>query len=207
VNDLTISPWHVLNIDISNAIREDFDFNNLINESTIRDLWPYNRETISELFSAEWLAYMNEIGLPPDSATIFYRSPFFEESMAHVDLFQNPIRPAVFALNWVVSEGDDSEMIWFDTPDTPGEYIMYDATEVGSRNMSWPMSSFDGKHMYRRTLGKQLTLVATGRPHNIIVNKIPRWCISVRFSTRTFNIQSWEEAIAHFSKFIVKAPE
>jgi len=199
-------PWHVLDIDISNAVRKDFDFNKLKDETTVWDLWPYNRNTINQLFTPEWLTYMNDIGLPPDSATIFYRSPFFVEPMAHVDLFQNPIRPAVFALNWVVGDSDDSEMIWFDTPETPGEYILYDENEVGTRTMAWPMSFFDEDKMTRRTLGNQLTLVATGRPHNILVNKNPRWCISVRFSTRTFNIQSWDEATAFFSKFIINEP-
>jgi hypothetical protein len=207
VSNLSESPWHVLNVDVSNAINKDFDFNKLINESTTHDLWPYTGEKLQQLFAPEWLAYMADLGILPDSATIFYRSPFFVEPNAHIDLFQNPIRPAVYALNWVVNKDDDSEMVWFDNPDIPGEYIMYDATEVGSRNMSWPMTYFADKPIYRRTLGNQLTLLTTGWPHNIIVNKTPRWCISLRFSTRTFNIQSWEEAIAHFDKFIVKAPE
>jgi hypothetical protein len=203
VNKLSDRPWHVLNVDVTGAINKEFDFNELITDAPTYLLRPYTGETLQQLFAPEWLAYMAELGILPDSATIFYRSPFFVEPNAHIDLFQNPIRPAAYALNWVVNTDDDSEMIWFDTPDTTGEYMLYDPSEIGSGNMSWPMTEFANKPIYRRTLGTKLTLLTTGWPHNVIVNKTPRWCISLRYSTRTFNIQSWDEAIAQFNKFIV----
>ena len=63
--------WHVLNIDVSSAIRSEFDFNYLFEKTegatSLKEhgwcQWYFGEEKLSELLKQEWLDYMKSIDL------------------------------------------------------------------------------------------------------------------------------------------------
>jgi hypothetical protein len=73
-------PWHVLNLDISNAVREDFDFQNLYRKSEYNGksagVWNYMNHNVDQLLSQKWIDSMHSIGLPVKSAMVFFREPY-----------------------------------------------------------------------------------------------------------------------------------
>jgi hypothetical protein len=197
-------PWQVLNIDISKAIRSDFNFDNLLAHSKFVDepaaLWNFADEKLTELFDSTWLSHFDHLGFKIRNALLFYRTANYVHPVAHIDYVgnQHPV-PAIYALNFVVSPNDDSSMVWFQPVNKSGS-IGTDANFDNPQNHYefWPIDQLTGCEIARRCIGNQLTLVNTGTIHNIFMGNQPRWAVSIRL-TRNDQINSWEDAVNVFS--------
>lgn len=193
-------PWYRLNIDISNAIRADFDFDKLYAQSEYASkplgIWAYSKDQITDVVNQAWLDYMSSIGLNPSEIMLFYREPHYITPDAHIDIRKNN-NLAVYAINWVLDAEDTSEMVWFKTPSDTGHA---DITTANTYYKSWPMEELE--ELSRCCIKDIPTLVSIGIPHNIIVNDRPRWVISIRFPIEE-HIQDWHTAEDVFQNFII----
>jgi hypothetical protein len=200
-------PWHVLDIDISDAIRLDLDFGQLLEKSDAVDksifLWNFANESLTELFDSQWLAYIKSLGFEIRNTLLFYRAPNYVHPLAHIDYVgtANPV-PAIYALNFVIDHDDDSCMVWFDRTEQSG-MMTTDADYSNPQNHYefWPMDQLVGCEIDRRCIGRQLTLISTGTVHNIIMGKKPRWAVSMRL-VRNDQINSWADAVNCFAPWI-----
>jgi hypothetical protein len=193
-------PWHVLDIDISNAVRKNFDFQNLYSKSEYNGkpagIWNFMHNTVDQLLSQQWIDYMHSIGLPVKSAMVFFREPYYIHSGAHVDVFWNG-EIAIGAINWILDPMDDSEMIWYDVPLDSGQSLL---TPAQTKYLHWDLDSVENHVLDRRCIAAQPTLVNVGIAHNIIVKSRSRWAISVRLESGV--VDSWQEMVDFFSPFI-----
>jgi len=193
-------PWHVLNLDISNAVREDFDFENLYSKSEYNGksagIWNFMHNTVDQLLSQQWIDYMYSISLPVKSAIVFFREPYYIHQEAHVDMFWNG-QVAIGAINWVLDPLDDSEMIWYDVPLDTGQSLR---TPTVVNYLRWDLDSVENHVLDRRCIAKLPTLVNVGIPHNVIVRSRSRWAVSVRLDLQL--VHSWQDTVDHFSPFI-----
>lgn len=193
--------WYKLNLDISNAIRSDFDFENFLagaeyvakNQSGV---WGFGGDNLTNMFTDTWLEYMKSINLEVSAVLIFYRMPHFTHSEAHIDYLYGRNDTSNIAINWVINE-DDSSMAWYHTPDDVATRIRKFTPGGGHEYISWPMTEV--AEIERHTIGHTPTLVRIDIPHNIIVNNNPRWSVSVRLAG---NDREWEKIVDKFAPFI-----
>jgi len=196
-------PWHRLNISIENALKKEFDFKEFYNNSSFAGqpggLCLFNNQTMHDLFSAPWLAYMKELGLEVGSCNVFYRTPHYIHPQAHVDTFRD-FRPTLYGLNWTLDANDDSDMVWYDPPQDVGEF----ALASGIKTKLYDMKLIQDYELSRVCIGNQLTLVNVTYPHNVIVRERERWAISVRLTPEAnAGINSWEDAVDKYQSFIL----
>jgi len=192
-------PWHVLDIDTSNALNPKFDAEKFRLESAYADkplgIWCYRDNDMLQFLNSEWLEYMDRRGMTIGSFLMFYREPHFIYPEAHVDInWQNSL-PHIFALNWVFSPDDDSFMTWYDVPNESGTDA---TTSADTKYRFWKLNDVKDKEFARHTIGNKLTMVRTGIAHNIIVNKQPRWLISLRFKNSP-EITDWKSAVDYYN--------
>ena len=174
--------WYSLNIDFSNALRKDWEWK-------IPDLKKsYIRSESSRMFNAEWLSYMNSIGVPINHAVLFYRTPNGDPPTAHIDINGNNHTPIHYALNWIV-KGKNSEMKWYNLPDTypDTKYSMANAPYI-----DWPMSELE--EIDKANIQSYFTLVRTDIPHKVTTHEESRWAISIRSSV----LANWNDVVSHF---------
>lgn len=195
-----IKSWYVLNINVNNAIRQDYAFDDLIKTSdrvkTVGgDMWMINFAKLPELFNTEWLDYMKSIEVEVDHVLLFYRNPWFQHPEAHIDLPYNRGSLMSSTLNWVIGE-DTSEMVWFKTPDG----INLDdikITQSDNPYLSFPMESLEKIDSHR--IGNKLTLVRVDIPHNIVMGPTPRWAVSLRTKHKT-KPGEWNQVVEFFER-------
>jgi hypothetical protein len=196
--------WHVLNVDVSRALRDTFNPTEYYNNSEFKDkpvgLWAIHDTELHTIFSDEWLAYMESINLKVGSCLMFYRQPHYIYPEIHVDVYKTDHEPAIYALNWTLEEDDDSEMVWYDIPIETGSL---DTHLIPTPYKWWPMSD-EYPEIERRAVGNKMTIVNIGLPHNIIVRDKPRWCFSVRMYRRSKPITDWKSAVDYFKPFILE---
>ena len=195
-------PWQTLNIDVSNAVRNDFDFDKLFNESEFKNgqagIWRFERKHFTKLLSQEWIDQMHALGLMVQAALVFYRKPYYFHHEAHVDVSWTGDLCSS-AINWTMDPLDDSEMIWYDVSiDTAKTEI----TQANTKYFYWPNSEVEGKIFASKRIGVTPTLVNVSVAHNIIVRERPRWAISVRLGQS--EPKTWKEAVDFFRPFIVE---
>jgi hypothetical protein len=179
--------WYTLDIDISNALRKDWEWN--IPESSTLDVKIEN----TRIFNQDWLDYMQSIGIPVVRAMLFYRNSMCIQKNAHVDLrgpdSNGNISYINYAMNWVLG-GKDSEMIWYNLPD---KNIDVKYSMANTPYIQWPISTLE--EIERVNIQNSLTLIRTDIPHSIQVQSEPRWCISARSDISGY---SWQQAVDHF---------
>lgn len=194
--------YHVLNIDVSNAIRKDFSFDKFLAESKFAGkpagVW-FILNNLGDYFDPDWLTYMESLDLQLGSCLIFYREPHYIHPEAHIDIFEETKKPAIYALNFVVDPDDDSEMVWYDVPPESGQYAR---TIADTPYVFWPMSEVENKVLDKCNIKRQLTLVSVGQAHNIIVRNKARWSFSIRFRRNSKSITNWKEAVDYFKPFM-----
>jgi len=142
------------------------------------------KKPISEIFSKEWIDYVDSIGLELWKSTLlFYRRPNYYAHRAHVD-----IQTICCGINWIIG-GEDSEMIWYKLPE--GEHKTKTSI-AGTPYLSWPTIELEeiGRHKLSTT---KLTLVRVDIPHAILVKSKDRWCISVRPISKQFEL--WDDTV------------
>lgn len=196
-------PWHVLNLDISDALRNDLDLIKMRNTSQTPEspvgIWFFDKDRLGEILTTEWIKRMRSIGIPIWSALVFYRDPYFVHPEVHVDLrWTGDLQPASSAINWVFDPLDDSEMTWYDLPYDTGTLKI---TPANTRYLSWPMEEAEPHLIASRTIGVTPTLVNTAIAHNIIVKERPRWVVSVRCKD---DVTNWEQALEFYKPWIVE---
>lgn len=176
--------WYSLNIDFSNALRKDWEWNISSLEKE------YIQCVNTEMFNPDWLNYMASIGVPIEYAMLFYRKPITNSNAAHVDVNGNkkPITYVPCGINWII-EGQDSEMSWYNLPE---QYPDIKYTMANTPYINWPVSELE--EIDTANMQNSFTLVRTDVPHNVTVNEKPRWAISVRSHVFT----TWENAVNHF---------
>lgn len=200
-------PWHALDIDVSNAVRSDFDFDTLLLQSPYANdpaaMWNFKDDTLTDLLEQQWLNYFRSLGFAIRNVLLFYRAPEYVHNVAHIDYVgtESPV-PAIYALNFVASPDDDSEMVWYQHCGTSGNR----GTDAANQNPQnhyefWPMETIVNKEISRRCIGNKMTLVSTGHIHNVVMGKQQRWAVSIRLVPNT-GINSWSDAVGYFSHFI-----
>jgi hypothetical protein len=195
-----LKPWYVLDIDISNAIRDDFDFDKLLADTQATNpspvhMWSYLLDNVGQLYSQDWLDYMKNIGLPVLGTLIFWRQADYQHPTMHIDSPHKTGGKLGLSINWCVGP-DSAEMVWYETPSTPGNF---GETNVGSLYQEWPIEN--GIEITRCCIGPTPTVVRIDIPHNVIMNNQPRLSISCRIDFRT---DTWEQAVEFVKPFIVE---
>jgi hypothetical protein len=187
---MNIRCWYELDIDISNAVRDDFQWPDISNVTKV-GIWSRKAEKI---FDPIWLAYMNELGFKIKTSMLFYRMPFFCSKMAHVDTYgSDPTIASPCGLNWVKG-GQGSEMLWYKMPPPPYK-VKY--TPANTPFFEWPV--IDLELIDRCPIRDKLIMTRVDIPHSIAVSAEPRWSISARTD---YQLGSWEESLEFFSKVI-----
>jgi hypothetical protein len=196
-------PWHELTLDVTNALRKDIVLNDLLINSEFVNapggIWHFQADTIEKLLSADWIQHMHEIGIPVRNLMIFYRTPYFLHTEAHIDLLWSG-GPAISAINWTVDAQDDSDMIWYDTPPDPP---VEDMTPAETKYTSWHLDQIAPYESARKTIGITPTLVRTDIPHNVETRSRHRWCLSVRYKIPEGT--SWAGTVDYFTPWIKNA--
>ena len=189
----------MLNVDTSNALNPDFDAEKFRSESTQADnpaaIWSRRGDEMFQFLNKDWLEHLKSIGIAVSSFLMFYRNAHYVHPEVHVDTFWHNKLPNVYGINWVFSPNDDSFMTWYDLPFETG---IQDVTITNTTYRYWHLDDVKDKEIARYTIGNKLTLVRTGIPHNIIVNKQPRWLISLRFKT-TLETTDWNSTVDYYN--------
>jgi hypothetical protein len=206
-------PWQQLDIDISNAIRKDFDFADLLAKSQFAGqpagLWHFKNDDVDKILDPQWMTAIHDQGIPVKNAMVFYREPFYIHPEAHIDVRWNNT-PCIAAINWTLDLLDDSEMVWYNEPPVPSEMVYLnrqpseiDTTPAATKYLSWPLHEIKPYWVACKTIGTVPTLVRTGTPHNIIMRSRPRWAISVRYEDK--HLSNWQETVDFFKPWIKDA--
>jgi hypothetical protein len=202
-----LKPWHVVDIDVSNAIRSDFDFDRILQErnQTIPNHghnWRFAANCsdgqLTDFFNRSWLDYMKDIGFEICDLQVFYKEANFMWHRAHIDMTYNPKAQLGAALNWCVGP-DDGEMIWYELPNEMVEDTKTKRTEADTRFYDWDIRGLT--EVTRRVIGPKCTVVRVDVPHNIAMYEHPRWSISARTNQR---FASWHDVINKVQSIIIE---
>jgi hypothetical protein len=182
--------WYRLNINVDNALSNDWVFPPTDDTWNGIGLWPFEKDKI---FSNDWLHTMDNLELPITGSILFYREPNLVDDIAHVDLVGENAKTVHLGFNWVFG-GKGSEMIWYDRPSNWSDRNL-ELTPDGNKFMAWKIS--DLVEIDRCSIQNELTLVRVDYPHSIIVGDEERWAISARTSMQEM---TWDEAVAHLKE-------
>jgi hypothetical protein len=193
--------WYTLDIDIKNSIQPKFDFEKLIQNSTHLneqhwDMWTYRYDSLSEIFTNEWLEYMISKNLEISSALLFYRLPNVLSQEAHTDMPMISGNGLSCPINWVIGK-DTSDMIWYKLP-KEYDHSKYQLSSSNNKYATFSISQLI--EIERRIIGNTPTLVRVDVPHMILLGQEPRWAISARTKVK-FN--SWEKTIEYMTSYIL----
>jgi hypothetical protein len=152
-------------------------------------MWSYKPH---EILNPQWISKLTEIGLDVHEVLLFYCGPYYNPGVAHIDIKMSKAEPSIFGLNWVISGGIDTTMIWYELP--PGETINIKYTPVGTKYSSYPYTSL--LECDSALIQNDLTLVNVGAPHRIKSHESHRWCVSIRSSLQDkHEINSWNAIV------------
>jgi len=193
-------PWHMVDIDVGNAVRKDFDLDAKLASSQKHAkesayLWKYSNNTIGDLFNTEWLDYMKDIGLEIQYGSIFYRDPYYVHPTAHIDLADGASGNLGASFNWCLRPSD-ADMTWYKIPPAGGEVYI---TAAGTPALDWPLDQVE--EISRKQINEECTLVRIDIPHNVIVRSLPRWCVTAR-TKQKFAPGDWSGVLKLAQPFI-----
>lgn len=179
--------WYKLNVKhTSNAISMHWRFPEIQGNYGI---WSLDGQ-IKNIFTEEWLEHMGSVGLYPEHIMLFYRGIGERSTGAHVDILppgKPPLEFTTAALNFVLM-GDNSEMVWYETPEKPKDVSF---TPAKTPYIEWKKTEL--KEIDRVHVGRELMVVRTNVPHTVEMGNTPRWCISTRLFEN--HKLTWEETI------------
>lgn len=189
--------WYKIDLDINNALLPNVlsidALDTLAPTNTPYDnlkVWKIAVDRMQDVFNAEWLDKMRQQGMAMDIALIFYRPAFYQHPEAHIDVdAKNPNLGA--AINWTLDAADDSEMVWYNTPESTNETEL---TPAGTAFYSWPLEQLT--EIGRHCVGNTPSLVQIDIPHTVLMNSKARWSISVRTKQR---FADWKEVTDYFA--------
>lgn len=193
--------YHRLDLDISNSL--EIDLKDYILDNPYRPeehaifipeaggIWTVDT---CKLFTKQWQKYAeNQIGLKLDIAQIFMRKPNYQHPGAHIDISRDHTIHGG-GINWTL-DPDDSEMVWYDYPDTKPIITERSPTDI---NWEWPLDTL--QETCRCKIGQSPTLVRTDVPHTINMGTNERWLISLRI----LNAKTWIEHCNLFKGMIIE---
>lgn len=199
-------PWYRLNIDMTNAINPNFDFDNYGNIFKLQDgvpkkaaWWKVDTSNINKFLSPIWINKFEKlIGYKLNYALIFYRS---EASLGkcHIDYDSMTGKPLAYAINWC-PKLDDADMVWYNDTSDKFTKELLSAGNGEAKYTEYLLTEIDNTVISRCKIGSTLTLVNNGIPHNVELNTTERWSISLRLNS---TISSWKDAVEHFKPFII----
>jgi hypothetical protein len=202
-----LKPWHVVDINIADAVRSDFDFDHILKErNQIKYCHGHNWRfassnadgQLTDFFNQSWLDYMKDIGFEICDLQVFYREANFVWHRAHIDMTYNPESRLGLALNWC-QEPDDGEMAWYNLPDSTVNDNETKRTEANTRFYDWDIRNLT--EVARRVIGPRCTVVQVDIPHNIIMYEHPRWAISARTTER---FATWQDIVNKIQTRIIE---
>jgi hypothetical protein len=180
--------WYEINIDISNALDPNFKWPTPV-KNPDRECWGY---TPSSILTKEWIEYTNSLGLECGFVQLFWKRSNLVQDSAHLDVYDGDESKAwPFALNWTVRGGEGSIMLWYHLPENNFS-VKY--SSANTPYADWKLSELT--ECDRHNVGKKLTLVRTGIPHDVNTGTQERWCISARLKNAS-NI-SWDQIVSNF---------
>jgi len=202
-----LKPWHVVNIGVSNAVRHDFDFEQLLQKRNCANPcqahnWRFAKNNcdgqLTDFLNQSWLDHMKDIGLEICDLQVFYREANFNWHRAHIDMTFNPNSQLGIAFNWCL-DPDDGEMIWYDLPPQLFDNDQTKRTEANTRFYDWDIRTL--KETTRRVIGPRCTVVQVDVPHTVAMYEYPRWCISARTSER---FATWKDVVDKVKSIIIE---
>jgi hypothetical protein len=165
--------WYEVNIDVSNALDTNFQWPTHSKNQPTLECWGYNP---SAILNKDWIEYTRSLGLELGFIQLFWKRSNLVQDTAHIDVYDgNKSQPWPFALNWTVFGGEGSTMLWYHLPDK-NFTIKY--SSANTPYADWKISELT--ECDRHNVGKKLTLVRTGIPHDVNTGSQERWCISAR---------------------------
>jgi hypothetical protein len=199
--------YKTLNIDTSNILAKSFDpweyrKTRALDPNGRISYWGLQGDDMREVISQDWLDYMKSLGIDIDTLLIFYRDKDLLYHNVHVDVeyVNNKLMTVNYALNFVLDENDDGEMIWYDLPD---QQCIEDNVEIlsnGNPYCTWSLENLPGPEIARQCIaGKTLTLLNTQYPHNVQTHTRPRWAFSFRCPDDVHI--TFDQALEKFSKW------
>jgi hypothetical protein len=194
-------PWYPLDIDVSTAIRSDFDYKEFYKNSKFNGqnvaIWWIDTNNLNNYFNKEWLSYIEGLNFKIKKLVFFYRKPYYIFPEAHVDTSRIKKVTANYAINWVISPNDDSDMVWYDVPLETGR-ANRPLSKTNISYLYWPMEEVKDKEISRCCLGATPHLINIGVAHNIIVREQERFAVSIQMEDSL----SWSDAVNFYKKFI-----
>jgi hypothetical protein len=202
-----LKPWHVVDIDVRDAVRTNFDFDYILKQRNQTSPchhhnWrfaPNNSDgQLTDFFNQSWLDYMKDIGFEICDLQLFYKTANFCWHRAHIDMTYNPQAKLGAALNWCCGP-DDGEMIWYELPDETVKDTSTKRTEANTRFYDWDIRTLTERT--RRVIGPRCTVVRVDIPHNIMMYEHSRWSISARTKQRFAN---WNDVVDKVQTIIIE---
>jgi hypothetical protein len=197
-------PWYRLNLDISKIVSSSRmmdifeELREMSKEHPELPAWVYRLSWRN--FDSGFLQYLHQIDLIPNFCHIIYRRPGVHHGAAglpHIDTYwEHDIMDLNhYAINYVVGD-DDSEMIWYETPDSlPEALVLSDRQSYILFDQGLPEDTITD----RCYVGSTTTLIRTDIPHKVITGSNERFCLSLRLTDRK---NSWQEAVEFFKPWI-----
>ena len=181
-----------VNLDVSDALKIDIKDYILSNPRRQNEVAIYKEDEIGIwsldpeiIFTDNFLlSLFNRYDLVVGIVQLFMRKPLYQHPGAHCDMLPDGTILGA-ALNWCVGH-DDSEMVWFEKPQTVFNKSNDSFAYV---DHEWPRDTLIETH--RHIIGNSPTLVRTDIPHTIDMKDHERWCISLRFH----NNLNWDKCV------------
>jgi len=218
-------PWYRLNVNVSGAIRDDFDWRSVINfdEGPISCYTVYKEQIYDEIFNKDWLEYWHSIGLTLNEAFLFWRHGEIMTGPAgdppHFDTYFNePFRIHHYGCNWTLDykpfwdkwkgfvdgEDDDGVMTWYHMN---GQDLSYNYKEEQGRGSTLLVPGLlDHQPVSTIDIGKNSppTLVRTSLPHKV-VSQQPRLLLTIRnLIPGAREDMLWEEIVDKLKHLIIE---
>ena len=206
MNKLNKQPYYDLNINIDNAVRQDFDYRSFVNRTGNFNLRVFNYDDVKNIFNESWIDYMHDLGFMVTYGIIFARDPNFDDwQHAHIDTIpdysvitdDDSPRPIVnYAVNWTLSPQDDAEMIWYQNNTEVADATIISGKEINASNFT---------ETHRHVIGSTPTLVNTGVFHSVVGGSNNRYAISLRSMLPGVSaVCDWQTAVEHFNPYVIK---
>lgn len=197
-------PWHRLNINIDNAI-VDITKLDTFDQSRSSEYWILRDEEIYSALTHEWCEYMTSLGYKPIGVAIFFKKSNegqHKNQGLHIDAYdteKGPVVP-VYGINWIMSEHDEGEMVWYDTERIADKLQAEPTVHPSNQALYYRYHAIENLKEFeisRCCIGAQPTLVSIGIPHSVLTpddQKYVRWSISVRFE-ETKETETWDDVV------------
>jgi hypothetical protein len=199
----TDQPWYHFTIPTDNAFSDKGHtyFSKILNEKNVKVIELFD----FELVNTEWREEVcDRVSNDMTSMMLFYRPSNFQYPTAHIDLNTNIIKqtgtihspPA--AINLIYNSNDDSEMIWYHTPELEFSDVKW--TDADTAYIDFNPSELI--ECSKCCIGNNLTLVRTDIPHNVIMGNTPRLSVSIRFKWPGWKNPTWRGIVDQCSAYL-----